>query len=90
MIRLNDPNVSISSFHSTINYHLDKMAHLKKVNLKEYRLMLFKPWITNEILNKCKKRYKLFKAISDEKDQNKAPDLQQQYNEFTRDKRKSR
>ena len=38
------------------------MSLYKKVTLKEFRLVL-KPWITKDILNKCKERDKLLKEI---------------------------
>ena len=43
------------------------MAPYKKVTRKEYKLML-KPWITKEILQKCKMRDSLIKSISKEND----------------------
>ena len=43
------------------------MAPYKKVTRKEYKLML-KPWITKEILQKCKIRDSLIKSISKEND----------------------
>ena len=39
------------------------MAPYKKVTRKEYKLMI-KPWITKEILQKCKRRDSLLKRIS--------------------------
>ena len=44
----------LQSFYEKIVFHLDEMAPLKKVTLKEQRLML-KPWITRDILEQCKK-----------------------------------
>ena len=60
MLRLKDPTVSVKNFFETINFHLDEMAPLKKVTLKQYRLML-KPWITKDILKKCDERNNLLK-----------------------------
>ena len=54
------------------------MAPFKKVTLKEYRLML-KPWINNDILNKCKDRDKLLKEILKEKEASKIKDLREKY-----------
>ena len=93
MLRFNDSNVAFSSFNNTINFHLDEMSPYKKVTLKEYRLML-KPWITTDILNKCKERDKLLKEILKEDDANKLAELREKYrkmrNEITNDKRTSK
>ena len=43
------------------------MAPYKKVNRKEFRLML-KPWISNDILRKCNERDSLLKDIKNETD----------------------
>ena len=51
----NDPDFSCKSFYDNINFHLDEMAPYKKMTRKEYKLML-KPWISKEILQKCKKK----------------------------------
>ena len=48
---LKDPSISVKNFYDTIHFHLDEMAPLKKVTVKEYRLMT-KPWITKDILKK--------------------------------------
>ena len=93
MLRFQDSNVSFSSFNNTLNYHLDEMAPFKKVTLKEYRLMR-KPWINNDILNKCKDRDKLLKEILKEKESSKINDLREKYvklrNEITSEKRQSK
>ena len=93
MLRFNDSNVAFSSFNNTINFHLDEMSPYKKVTLKEYRLML-KPWITTDILNKCKERDKLLKEILKENDATKLVELREKYNkmrnEITNDKRRSK
>ena len=93
MLRFNDSNVAFSSFSNTVNFHLDEMSPFKQVTLKEYRLML-KPWITTEILNKCKERDKLLKEITKEKDQTKIKSLREEYNkmrnQITNEKRKNK
>ena len=93
MLRFHDSNVAFSSFNNTVNFHLDEMAPNKKVTLKEYRLML-KPWITTDILKKCKERDKILKDIANEDDKNKANDLRKEFNklrnEITNDKRKGK
>ena len=85
-----DPNFSCSNFFNNIIYHLDEFAPFKKVTRKEYELML-KPWITKEILEKCKRRDSILKTISNEKDSVKIVDLRNEYkklrNEITIDKR---
>ena len=93
MLRFNDANVSFTSFNNAVNFYLDEMCPYKKVTLKEYRLML-KPWITSEILNKCKERDKLLKEITKENDTIKINELRERYNklrnDITHDKRKSK
>jgi exonuclease III len=93
MLRFNDSNVAFSSFYNNVNFHLDEMSPYKKVTLKEYRLML-KPWITTDILNKCKERDKLLKEILKEDDATKLTELREKYkkmrNEITNEKRASK
>ena len=88
-----DPNFSCSNFFNNIIYSLDEFAPFKKVTRKEYELML-KPWITKEILEKCKRRDSILKTISNEKDSVKIVDLRNEYkklrNEITIDKRISK
>ena len=67
MLRLKDPSVSVKNFYDTIHFHLDEMAPLKKVTLKQYRLMI-KPWITKDILKKCDEKNNLLKLIKEESD----------------------
>ena len=73
-----------------MTYLLDEFAPFKKVTRKEYRLMT-KPWISKEILEKCKERDTLLKSISKETDQNKIIELRNRYKqlsyEITLDKR---
>ena len=54
-----DPNKSFNSFYESINRLLDKHMPLRKITKKEHK-MKFKPWITNDILNKIKAKNKLF------------------------------
>ena len=85
-----DPNFSCNNFFNTITYYLDEFAPFKKVSRKEYELML-KPWITKEILDKCKRQDSILKTISKERDPVKIVDLRNEYkklrNEITIDKR---
>ena len=60
-----DPNFSCKNFIDTFNFYLDEFAPYKKVTKNEYKLML-KPWITKDILVKCKKRDSILKSISKE------------------------
>ena len=93
MLRFKDPSVSLKSFHDTIKFYVDEMAPLKKLSIKQIRLVL-KPWITNEILQKCKQRDDLLVAIKNETDDDRKLLLQTQYkklrNEITNDKRRSK
>ena len=89
----NDPDLSCRNFLNTFNFYLDEFAPYKKVTKNEYKLML-KPWITNEILHKCKKRDSILKSISKEIDLNQKVILRDEYkklrNEITKDKRDSK
>ena len=67
MLHYGDADLSFSSFYNKFIFHLDEMAPLKKLTLKEFRLSL-KPWITKEILTKTKERDKLLKNIKNEND----------------------
>ena len=68
----------IQSFYEKITYHLDEMAPLKKVTLKEQRLML-KPWISRDILDKCKNRDKLLNDMRKENDPIEKNELKKKY-----------
>ena len=89
----NDPNLSFNNFYNSITYQLDEFAPFKKVSRKEYELML-KPWISKEILQKCKKRNSILKSISFENDPITISELRKEYkklrNEITKDKRDSK
>ena len=93
MFRYEDANVSFSSFNNTLNFYLDEMAPYKKMTQKELRLMR-KPWISRDILNKCKERDKLLKEITKEDDPLKLQELRESFiqlrNEVTNEKRKSK
>ena len=65
----NNSNISCNNIFNTFFYHLDEFAPYRKVTKNEYKLML-KPWISKEILNKCKHRDILCKRISKEEDAN--------------------
>jgi hypothetical protein len=88
-----DPNLSCNNIFNSITYQLDEFAPFKKVIKNEYKLML-KPWISKEILQKCKIRDSIFKSISKENDLNKKSILRNNYkklrNEITKDKRDSK
>ena len=88
-----DPNYSFSNFFDTVNFYLDEFAPYKKVTHNEYKLM-FKPWMSKEILQKCTKRDSILKSISREKDLTKIDNLRNEYkklrNEITKDKRDSK
>ena len=66
-LKKRDPNFSFKSFFDNITYLLDEFAPYKKVTKKEYKLML-KPWISKEILQKCKNRDSILKSIAKEND----------------------
>ena len=89
-LNANDPNSSCYNFFNTITYLLDEFAPFKKVTKNEYKLML-KPWISKEILQKCKSRDSILKCISKEKDPTRITALRNDYkmlrNEITLDKR---
>ena len=59
-LELNDPDMSCTNFFNGITYLLDEFAPFKKVTKKEMKL-LSKPWISNEILKKCKDRDSILK-----------------------------
>ena len=66
-LKKKDPNLSFNNFFNSVTYQLDEFAPYKKVTKNEYKLML-KPWITKEILQKCKNRDSILKNISKEND----------------------
>jgi len=92
-IEMNDPNLACSNFYNSVTYLLDEFAPLKKVTKNEFKLMC-KPWISKEILNKCKKRDSILKSISKEIDPIVKTALREKYkklrNEITSDKRASK
>ena len=92
-LKNNDPNLSCNNFFNSITYQLDEFAPFKKVTKNEYKLM-FKPWISKDILLKCKRRDIILKSISIEKDIDKKSILRNEYkklrNEITNDKRNSK
>ena len=83
----------LNSFYDEILFHLDEMAPLKKVTLKEQRLML-KRLITHDILNKCKNRDILLDSIRKENDPMKKSQLVKEYkvlrNRITEEKRQGK
>ena len=92
-VQSNDPNLSCNNYFNSITYLLDEFAPFRKVTRKEYKLML-KPWISKEILRKCKERDSILKSISNERDAAKQIILRNDYkklrNEITNDKRESK
>ena len=92
-LNANDPNLSCNNFFNRISYLLDEFAPFKKVTKNEYKLML-KPWISKDILEKCKQRDFILKSISKENDPAKITTLRTDYkklrNEVTKDKRDSK
>ena len=87
------PIVPSKKFYDTLNFHLDEHAPYWKVTKKELEL-LQKPWITQEILFKCKHRDMFLKSIAKETDEIVLMNLRSEYkklrNEITSDKRKSK
>ena len=85
----NDPNISWNNYFNSLTYQLDEYAPFKKVTKKEYNLM-FKPWISKEILEKCKRRDSILKSISNENDPTEKTILRNAFkklrNEITKDK----
>ena len=93
-LNLNNPDLSFKNFFNAITYQLDEFAPYKKVTKKfKFKLML-KPWISKEILQKCKNRDSILKSISKENDPIKKSALRNDYkklrNEITKDKRDSK
>jgi len=92
-IEMNDPDLSCSNFFNEITYLLDEFAPYKKVTKNEIKL-LSKPWISNEILQKCKKRDSILKTITKENDPVRKKKLRNEYkklrNEITKNKRESK
>ena len=92
-LQSNDPNLSCNNYFNSITYLLDEFAPFRKVTRNEHKLML-KPWISKDILRKCKERDYILKSITTEMDPAKKSDLRDDYkklrNEITRDKRDSK
>ena len=88
-----NPDIACKIFYDTFNFHLDEYAPYRKVTKKELEL-LQKPWITREILFKCKHRDTLLKSIVKETDETVLTNMRSEYkklrNEITSDKRKSK
>ena len=64
-LQSNDPNLFCNNYFNSITYLLEKFAPYRKVTRKEYKLVL-KPWISKEILRKCKERDSILKYITKE------------------------
>ena len=89
-LQSNDPNLSCNNYFNSITYLLDEFAPLRKVTRNEYKLML-KPWISKDILRKCKERDYILKFITTEMNPAKKIDLRDELrNEITKDKRDSK
>ena len=63
----NDPSISLTNWFSKMNSLLDRYMPLKKVTKKDYKRQ-FKPWITDDILNKIKEKNYIFKKYIKIKD----------------------
>ena len=59
LIEVKDSNSSFDNLLSGINSLVDKYMPLKKISNREFKSM-YKPWITDGILNSIKKKDKLF------------------------------
>ena len=77
---LKDPNISFAEYYTTINNLIDKYMPLRKMTKKEVKLM-FKPWITPDILKSMKERDSLKYQYNHTKDQTKKSDLDKKYKE---------
>ena len=88
-----NPDIACKNFYDTFNFHLDEYAPYRKVTKKELEL-LQKPWITREILSKCKEKDFALKSIAKETDETEQSNLRNKFkilrNEITSDKRKSK
>lgn len=89
----NDPNISCKNFIDTLNHQLDEYAPYRKLTKKE-QLLLQKPWIKDEILEKCANRDSILKSISQETDTTVINELRNEHkrirNELTTEKRNSK
>ena len=77
-----NPNSAFKIFYDTLNFHLDEHAPYRKVTKKELEL-LQKPWITQEILFKCKHRDTFLKSIAKETDEIVLTNLCSEYKNLT-------
>ena len=68
-IEKNDVNHSLSNFMNKTNELVDKYMPMVKISQKEFKRK-YKPWITNEILNKISDKNKKFKKYIRCKDEN--------------------
>ena len=78
---LQDPNISFAEYYTTINNLIDKYMPLRKMSRKEVKLM-FKPWISYDILKMMKERDSLKYKFNHTKDQSKKADLDKRYKEL--------
>ena len=74
----NDVNQSLQTFLTKINELLDKYMPLRKITKKEYKRK-FKPWITDDIINKLDKKNATFRKYMKCKDQTKKDELNTNY-----------
>ena len=74
----NDVNQSLQTFLTKINELLDKYMPLRKITKKEYKRK-FKPWITDDIINKLDKKNTTFRKYMKCKDQTKKDELNTNY-----------
>ena len=89
----NEPILSFNNFFNSVAYQLDEFEPFKKVTTKEYNLMS-KPWISKEILEKCRKRDAILKNVSSKNDPIEKVILCNDYNKsrnaVTKEKRDSK
>ena len=79
-LELQDPNISFSEYYTTINTLIDRYMPLRKMTKNEVKLM-FKPWITKDILKSMKERDTLYYKFTHTKDKTKKLELEKNYKE---------
>ena len=80
-LELQDPNISFSEYYTAINTLIDKYMPLRKMTKKEIKLM-FKPWITKDILKSIEERDTLRYKFNHTKDQIKRKEFEKKYKEI--------
>ena len=77
----NDVNYSMNNFITNFNEIMDKHMPLKKITQKEFK-QRYKPWITNEILNKISIKTNLYKKYINAKNITEKERLHTKYKEI--------